>query len=145
MEVNRRWLLRSRSVGCIDLNSPYCLPRRVMTKEATAADEEVFIQNFRFCKKPKTFKKRLVSKAGDIMVEVRNIQSERWRFWVDLFTTLMHLKWRWVLLLFCCGYVFTWLIFGCLWALLVTAYGPGYCVEKVRLESLEQTCGIQKK
>lgn len=76
-------------------------------------------------------RKRLVSKEGDIMVEVRNAKSERWRFWVDLFTSLIQLKWRWVLLLFCASYIFTWLIFGCLWALLVLAYGPGYCVEKV--------------
>ena len=76
-------------------------------------------------------KKRLLSKDGDIMVEVRNIHAERWRFFEDLFTSLIHLKWRWVLFLFCASYVAAWLFFGCLWALLVVAYGPGYCVDKV--------------
>ena len=75
-------------------------------------------------------KKRLVSKDGDIMFEVRNV-SERWRFLVDLFTSLIVLKWRWVLLIFCASYVLSWLVFGCLWALLVVAYGPGYCVDQV--------------
>jgi hypothetical protein len=75
-------------------------------------------------------KKRLVSKNGEIMFEVRNV-SERWRFLVDLFTSLIVLKWRWVLLLFCASYVLSWLLFGCLWAILVVAYGPGYCVDKV--------------
>ena len=75
-------------------------------------------------------KKRLVSKDGDIMFEVRNV-SERWRFLVDLFTSLIVLKWRWVLLIFCASYVLTWLVFGCLWAILVVAYGPGYCVDQV--------------
>ena len=84
----------------------------------------------------KEFKKRLVSKDGDIMFEVRNV-NERWRFFVDLFTSLMVLKWRWVLLIFCASYVISWLLFGGLWALLVVAYGPGYCVEKVRVRYLK--------
>jgi hypothetical protein len=86
--------------------------------------------SMRFKSTERTAKKRLVSKDGDIMFEVRNVH-ERWRFFVDLFTSLIVLKWRWVLLLFCASYVLSWLIFGCLWALLVVAYGPGYCVDQV--------------
>ena len=83
-----------------------------------------------------TPKKRLVSKDGDIMFEVRNV-NERWRFVVDLFTSLIVLKWRWVLLIFCASYVLSWLVFGCLWALLVVAYGPGHCVDQVRYQRFE--------
>ena len=81
-------------------------------------------------------KKRLVSKDGDIMFEVRNV-NERWRFVVDLFTSLIVLKWRWVLLIFCASYVLSWLVFGGLWALLVVAYGPGYCVDQVGYHRFE--------
>jgi hypothetical protein len=83
-----------------------------------------------FISAERTGKKRLVSKDGDIMFEVRNV-NERWRFVVDLFTSLIVLKWRWVLLMFCASYVLSWLVFGGLWALLVVAYGPGYCVDQV--------------
>lgn len=83
-----------------------------------------------FVRKSEALKKRFVSKNGEILVEVRNV-NERWRFLEDLFTSLIVMKWRWVLLLFCASYVLSWLVFGGLWALLVVAYGPGYCVDHV--------------
>ena len=94
-------------------------------------EEDLSLAIERDGKNSENIKKRMVSKAGDIMVEVRNVRTERWRFFVDMFTSLIHLKWRWVLFLFCFCYVASWLIFGCLWAILVTAYGPGYCVDQV--------------
>lgn len=86
-------------------------------------------------------KRRLVGKNGEIMFEVKNV-NERWRFIVDLFTSLIVLKWRWVLLIFCASYVLSWLVFGSLWALLVVIYGPGYCVDQVGNRSGNRTCQV---
>ena len=45
------------------------------------------------------------------------------RYFSDLFTTLVDLKWRWNLLIFCSCYVFSWFIFAVIWFLIAYIHG----------------------
>lgn len=41
----------------------------------------------------------------------------------DAFTTLVEIQWRWCLLLFCLGFVLSWLLFTALYALMLWIRG----------------------
>ena len=45
------------------------------------------------------------------------------RYFSDLFTTLVDLKWRWDLFIFCSCYVFSWFIFALIWFLIAYIHG----------------------
>ncbi|XP_064208626.1 G protein-activated inward rectifier potassium channel 4-like [Anguilla rostrata] len=62
-------------------------------------------------KKPR---QRYVQKDGKCNVHHGNVQ-ETYRYFSDLFTTLVDLQWRLSLLIFTLVYVVTWLFFGFLW------------------------------
>ncbi|XP_018586473.1 G protein-activated inward rectifier potassium channel 4-like [Scleropages formosus] len=70
-------------------------------------------------KKPR---QRYVQKDGKCNVHHGNVQ-ETYRYFSDLFTTLVDLKWRFSLLVFTLVYCVTWLFFGFLWWLIAYIRG----------------------
>lgn len=60
-------------------------------------------------------KRRLVLKNGECNVKSRNVTKRKRKYIVDIFTTLVDMKWRYHLLLFALAFVLTWITFGAIW------------------------------
>ncbi|KAG8431927.1 hypothetical protein GDO86_019243 [Hymenochirus boettgeri] len=65
---------------------------------------------------------RFVAKNGTCNVAHKNIR-EQGRFLLDVFTTVVDLKWRHLLLIFTLSFLCTWLLFGLVWWLVAFAHG----------------------
>ncbi|XP_029438555.1 ATP-sensitive inward rectifier potassium channel 11 [Rhinatrema bivittatum] len=83
---------------------------------------------------------RFVAKNGACNVAHKNIR-EQGRFLLDVFTTLVDLKWPYTLLTFTMSFLCTWLLFGMVWWLIAFGHGdldapedgaPVPCVTSVR-------------
>uniref|UniRef100_A0A4W3GZP8 Potassium inwardly rectifying channel subfamily J member 5 n=1 Tax=Callorhinchus milii TaxID=7868 RepID=A0A4W3GZP8_CALMI len=72
--------------------------------------------------KPKKPRQRYVEKDGKCNVHHGNVQ-ETYRYFSDLFTTLVDLKWRFNLLIFTLVFTITWLFFGFIWWLIAYIRG----------------------
>ena len=59
--------------------------------------------------------KRLVEKGGACNVIHRRSQKSVRNYMSDIFTTLVDLRWRWVLIFFSLSYIISWLVFGGFW------------------------------
>lgn len=68
---------------------------------------------------------RLVSRDGTCNVLSYNVPKRRLRYLVDIFTTLIDLRWRYIALVFTSAFVASWLFFGTLWY--AVAYVHGDC------------------
>ena len=97
-------------------------------------------ESFR-CLVPRTGERRLVCKNGDCNISRVNIDKRGRRFLIDIFTTIVDIKWRWILLIFTMAFTLSWIIFALVWWLIafshldVENYGQqGWkpCVEHVR-------------
>jgi len=69
--------------------------------------------------------RRLVLKDGTSNVSSSNITRRRLHYLVDIFTTLVDLRWRYTALIFSSAFIVSWLFFGTLWYAI--AYGHGDC------------------
>uniref|UniRef100_UPI00398ECC4A G protein-activated inward rectifier potassium channel 4-like n=1 Tax=Pristiophorus japonicus TaxID=55135 RepID=UPI00398ECC4A len=76
----------------------------------------------RLLAEPKKLKQRYVDKDGKCNVHHGNVQ-ETYRYFSDLFTTLVDLKWRFNLLIFTLVFTVTWLFFGFIWWLIAYIRG----------------------
>ncbi|XP_040265833.1 ATP-sensitive inward rectifier potassium channel 11 [Bufo bufo] len=65
---------------------------------------------------------RFVAKNGRCNVAHKNIR-EQGRFLLDVFTTVVDLKWHHTLLIFTMSFLCTWLLFGMIWWLIAFAHG----------------------
>ncbi|OCT82141.1 ATP-sensitive inward rectifier potassium channel 11 [Xenopus laevis] len=65
---------------------------------------------------------RFVAKNGTCNVAHKNIR-EQGRFLLDVFTTVVDLKWHYTLLIFTMSFLCTWLLFGMIWWLIAFAHG----------------------
>ncbi|KAM9302105.1 ATP-sensitive inward rectifier potassium channel 11 [Gastrophryne carolinensis] len=65
---------------------------------------------------------RFVAKNGVCNVAHKNIR-EQGRFLLDIFTTVVDLKWHYTLLIFTMSFLCTWLLFGMIWWLIAFAHG----------------------
>ncbi|CAH2325659.1 ATP-sensitive inward rectifier potassium channel 11 [Pelobates cultripes] len=65
---------------------------------------------------------RFVAKNGTCNVAHKNIR-EQGRFLLDVFTTVVDLKWHYTLLIFTMSFLCTWLLFGMMWWLIAFAHG----------------------
>ncbi|XP_053576618.1 ATP-sensitive inward rectifier potassium channel 11 [Bombina bombina] len=72
--------------------------------------------------KEKQRRARFVSKNGTCNVAHKNIR-EQGRFLLDVFTTVVDLKWHYTLLIFTMSFLCTWLLFGMIWWLIAFAHG----------------------
>ena len=71
----------------------------------------------------KRTQRRLVYKNGESNISRANIKKRRQRFLVDIFTTLIDIKWRWNLILFILAFTISWLIFAMVWWLICFSHG----------------------
>lgn len=63
---------------------------------------------------------RLVAKNGTVNLFLNNI--DRRQYVRDLFTTMIDIKWRYNLMFAAFGFVFSWLIFACVWYLVLIVH-----------------------
>lgn len=63
----------------------------------------------------KTRTQRLVQKNGDCNITSHNVMKRNRKYLVDIFTTLVDMKWRYHLLMFAAAFVVTWFLFGIVW------------------------------
>uniref|UniRef100_UPI00398F3856 ATP-sensitive inward rectifier potassium channel 11-like n=1 Tax=Pristiophorus japonicus TaxID=55135 RepID=UPI00398F3856 len=70
----------------------------------------------------KSRKARFVTKAGGCNVAHKNIR-EQGRFLQDVFTTLVDLKWPYMLVIFTMSFLCSWMLFAMLWWLIAFAHG----------------------
>jgi Inward rectifier potassium channel transmembrane domain len=94
---------------------------------------------------PKTSQRRLVCKNGECNISRVNIDKRGRRYLADIFTTLVDIKWRWILLVFTMAFTLSWIIFALLWWLIAFShrdlqnYGKSDwkpCVQEVRTRVL---------
>ena len=78
-----------------------------------------------------TVTRRLVGKRGDVRVVSKNVPHKVKLYASDLFTTVIDLRWHWVLLLFVLSYIVSWLLFAVIWWMIVHLRGIGVCFENV--------------
>ncbi|MEE6523964.1 hypothetical protein FKM82_023122 [Ascaphus truei] len=90
---------------------------------------EEYVLNTRLAEDPpeprykiKERRARFVAKNGTCNVAQTNIR-EQGRFLMDVFTTLVDLKWHYTLLIFTMSFLCTWLLFGMIWWLIAFAHG----------------------
>jgi hypothetical protein len=60
--------------------------------------------------------------SGHCNVKHGNVEGT-YRYFSDLFTTLVDLKWRWNLFIFCSCYVFSWFLFALIWFFIAFIHG----------------------
>lgn len=76
-------------------------------------------------------KRRLVNKSGELKVLAKNVPRKTRLYLADIFTTLIDLRWKWVILIFVASYIISWAVFGCVWWLIAYLRGSTVCVWKV--------------
>lgn len=57
---------------------------------------------------------RFIAKTGELNMSFKNV-GRHWRYLADIFTTLMDIRWRYDILLFVLGFIFSWLSFAVMW------------------------------
>lgn len=68
-------------------------------------------------------KRRLVFKDGSCNVSSGNVTKRNRKYLIDIFTTLVDMKWRYNLLMFSLAFVLSWVIFGVIWYVIAVAHG----------------------
>ncbi|CAF1332308.1 unnamed protein product [Adineta ricciae] len=63
-------------------------------------------------------RKRLITKDGNINIEKLRVEN-RILYFRDIFTSLLDLKWRFILILFSFSFVISWLIFAVIWYIIM--------------------------
>lgn len=77
--------------------------------------------------------RRLVKKNGELKVLAKNVPGKTRRYLADIFTTMIDLRWKWVILIFASSYIISWTMFGFIWWLVAILRGSSVCVTKVCL------------
>jgi len=67
--------------------------------------------------------RRLVQKSGDCNVAAKNVMKRKRKFLVDLFTTMVDMRWRWHIVAFVAVFVVTWTAFACVWWVIALVHG----------------------
>ena len=75
--------------------------------------------------------RRLVNKSGELKVLAKNVPRKTRLYLTDIFTTMVNLRWKWVILIFVTSYIFSWVLFGFIWWLIAILRGSSTCVLKV--------------
>ncbi|XP_069808754.1 inward rectifier potassium channel 16 [Dendropsophus ebraccatus] len=86
----------------------------------------------------KSFQHRFMQKDGSCNVYFRSILKEWESYVVDIFTTLVDIKWRHMLIIFSLSYVLSWLLFGFIFWIIAFQHGDlsnmdiTPCIDNVR-------------
>ena len=78
-----------------------------------------------------TSKRRLVNKSGELKVLAKNVPRKTRLYLADIFTTMIDLRWKWVIFIFISSYIISWVVFGFIWWLIAYVRGSTICIEKV--------------
>ena len=70
----------------------------------------------------KRHRRRLVAKNGEVNIVKSRLSQKKRKFVLDLFTTILEIRWRFLLLLFAAGFLVTWFIFALLWWIVLIAH-----------------------
>ena len=76
-------------------------------------------------------KRRLINKSGELKVLPKNVPRKMRRYLSDIFTTMIDLRWKWVIFIFVSSYIISWVLFGFIWWLVAYLRGSTVCVHKV--------------
>jgi len=76
-------------------------------------------------------KRRLINKSGELKVLPKNVPRKMRRYLSDIFTTMIDLRWKWVIFIFVASYIISWVLFGFAWWLVAYLRGSIVCVHKV--------------
>jgi potassium inwardly-rectifying channel subfamily J len=66
--------------------------------------------------------RRLVYKDGSCKISSRNVTERKRKYLVDIFTTLVDMRWRYNVLLFTATFVISWLTFSVVWFLIALVH-----------------------
>ncbi|CAI9593329.1 unnamed protein product, partial [Staurois parvus] len=86
----------------------------------------------------RSFQTRFVQKDGSCNVYFKSILGEWESYVVDIFTTLVDMKWRHMLVIFTLSYILSWLLFGFIFWIIALQHGDlsnmdiAPCVDNVR-------------
>ncbi len=64
-------------------------------------------------------RQRLVTKDGELNVTSTKVKQRKRKYLVDIFTTLLEMKWRYNLLIFALGFLVSWVLFAFIWWLIM--------------------------
>jgi len=78
-------------------------------------------------------KERIIRKNGECNMNRINIESRSRKYIADLFNTIIDMKWRFILLVFICGFMTSWVLFGILWHI-IQLWQPS-CIHNVSTDS----------
>lgn len=68
-------------------------------------------------------RRRLVYKDGSCNISSRNVMERKRKYLVDIFTTLVDMRWRYNVLLFTAAFVLSWFAFSVVWFLIAYIHG----------------------
>lgn len=90
------------------------------------------VRSYKLRRKLKRHKQiqRLVSKDGMCKVVHCHVKYRGVRFISDMFTTMVDLRWRYLLSVFTVAYVLGWFVFGIVWWLIAVAHGDSHLSER---------------
>ncbi|GMT36910.1 hypothetical protein PFISCL1PPCAC_28207, partial [Pristionchus fissidentatus] len=81
----------------------------------------------RFFRTPKIgsrrIRNRLVQKQGICNISLKNVPKQRRKYFSDIFTTIIEMKWRWCLLFFSFQFCFSWCFFSCIYYFIAYSHG----------------------
>lgn len=83
-------------------------------------------------------RRRIVTKSGQCNIGTRTIDQSRFKYFQDIFTTLLDMQWRWVLLIFSMSFFLSWLSFGFLFWMIAVVHGD---LDAVHLPDLQGEMG----
>jgi len=66
---------------------------------------------------------RTVTKDGVCNFHNTHVAQQKTKYFWDLFTTMLELKWRWILTVFTLAYFGSWLVFAAIWYLILYEHG----------------------
>uniref|UniRef100_A0A915J9F7 G protein-activated inward rectifier potassium channel 3 n=1 Tax=Romanomermis culicivorax TaxID=13658 RepID=A0A915J9F7_ROMCU len=66
---------------------------------------------------------RLVEKDGEYNISLANVEKQKIKYFTDIFTTLIELKWRWVLTVFVFSFLLSWLFFAIVYYVIMYLHG----------------------
>ena len=68
-------------------------------------------------------KARIIQKDGSLNIIYSNIGKKRRSYFMDIFTTMLELRWRYTLLVFALGFLLTWSFYAGVWCLVAYFHG----------------------
>ncbi|VDD88395.1 unnamed protein product [Enterobius vermicularis] len=69
------------------------------------------------------FRNRLVQKCGFCNISLVNVPKQRRKYFRDIFTTVIELKWRWSMFFFTLSFLLSWTFFYCIYYVIIATHG----------------------